>query len=185
MDTSNVAIWNSENSKKLTITCNIILIPIFFGKNLILFKMHKIKPESFWLDNFVNFVFSCSRCEKYFPRKSDLSAHMSQHKAVDTKKYTCDECGKIWSTKYHLKLHKRSHEIKGEKIFPCQHCNRKLVAFNSLFIFFLNKKVYFDFFWLNHFFIHQIFNGRIAKVTYVTDSWKAERRKKGNLWILC
>lgn len=67
----------------------------------------------------------CEICQKVFPRKADLSAHMSQHKAVDTKRFTCDKCGKIWKSKYRLDVHKRSHGEKIARTFPCNFCNRK------------------------------------------------------------
>lgn len=70
-------------------------------------------------------IFKCTICMKVFPRKVDLSAHISQHKAVDTKKFSCSECGKAWKSKYRLEIHKRSHEEKTARNFPCDYCNRK------------------------------------------------------------
>lgn len=64
-------------------------------------------------------------CLKIFARKADLSAHISQHKAVDTKRFSCSECGKAWKSKYRLDIHKRSHEEKTARNFPCDYCNRK------------------------------------------------------------
>ncbi|XP_031622031.1 zinc finger protein 888-like [Contarinia nasturtii] len=70
-------------------------------------------------------IFKCEICMKVFPRKADLSAHLSQHKAFDTKRFTCNECGKAWKSKYRLDVHKRSHEEKTARNFPCDYCNRK------------------------------------------------------------
>lgn len=71
--------------------------------------------------------FRCNICSKLFPRKSDLSAHISQHKAVETKRFSCSECGKVWKSKYRLEKHKLTHGQKMPALFPCDYCNRKWV----------------------------------------------------------
>lgn len=67
----------------------------------------------------------CLTCQKIFPRKADLSAHISQHKAVENKRFICNECGKVWKSKYRLDVHKRTHQEKKARNFPCDYCNRK------------------------------------------------------------
>lgn len=117
--------WNSENWKISMTICSTIWIQVFSG---ICFELcvYCNKCETF------STILSCNRCEiclKVFPRKADLSAHMSQHKAVDMKRFRCDECGKVWKSKYRLDVHKRSHEEKIARTFPCNYCNRKFVKY--------------------------------------------------------
>ncbi|XP_073517670.1 uncharacterized protein [Phyllobates terribilis] len=64
--------------------------------------------------------FSCSKCGKYFNKKSDLVKHQGTH--TGEKPFSCSECGKCFTQKAALNKHQRSHT--GEKPFSCSECGK-------------------------------------------------------------
>ncbi|XP_073521185.1 uncharacterized protein [Phyllobates terribilis] len=64
--------------------------------------------------------FSCSKCGKYFNKKSDLVKHQGTH--TGEKPFSCSECGKCFTRKAALNKHQRSHTR--EKPFSCSECGK-------------------------------------------------------------
>ncbi|KAM4032514.1 uncharacterized protein ACNLHF_019731 isoform 1-T1 [Anomaloglossus baeobatrachus] len=65
-------------------------------------------------------IFSCSKCEKHFNRKSGLVIHERSH--TGEKPYSCSECGKSFAKKSTLDGHQIIHT--GEKPFSCSECGK-------------------------------------------------------------
>ncbi|XP_069611311.1 zinc finger protein 813-like [Ranitomeya imitator] len=65
--------------------------------------------------------FSCSKCGKYYSRKSSLVTHQRTHTGEKT--FSCSECGKCFNRKTNLVAHLRIHT--GEKPFSCSECGKR------------------------------------------------------------
>ncbi|XP_073518830.1 uncharacterized protein [Phyllobates terribilis] len=64
--------------------------------------------------------FSCSKCGKYFNKKSDLVRHQGTH--TGEKPFSCSECGKCFTKKSNVVKHQKTHT--GEKPFSCSECEK-------------------------------------------------------------
>ncbi|XP_073522077.1 uncharacterized protein [Phyllobates terribilis] len=64
--------------------------------------------------------FSCSKCGKYFNKKSDLVKHQGTH--TGEKPFSCSECGKCFTKKSNVVKHQKTHT--GEKPFSCSECEK-------------------------------------------------------------
>ncbi|XP_073518043.1 uncharacterized protein [Phyllobates terribilis] len=64
--------------------------------------------------------FSCSKCGKYFNKKSDLVKHQGTH--TGEKPFSCSECGKCFTKKSSVVKHQKTHT--GEKPFSCSECEK-------------------------------------------------------------
>ena len=64
-------------------------------------------------------IFSCSECDKEFPKQGLLAKHMTLH--TGEKAFTCAICGDKFSQKVHLKRHLLVHS---EKEFKCDECGK-------------------------------------------------------------
>lgn len=65
-------------------------------------------------------LFTCSVCNKCFPRMSQLEEHKATHQTL--KPYRCLECGKSFTQKRRLQTHQSVHT--GEKPFSCKICGK-------------------------------------------------------------
>ncbi|XP_061725832.1 zinc finger protein 271-like isoform X2 [Cydia pomonella] len=64
--------------------------------------------------------FPCSRCDKQFTNKSNLSTHERIH---TNRTFDCDICQKKFTHRNHLDSHRRVHT--GEKPFVCKICHKQ------------------------------------------------------------
>ncbi|XP_075207230.1 uncharacterized protein LOC142312212 [Anomaloglossus baeobatrachus] len=64
--------------------------------------------------------FFCSKCGKYFKRKTNLVRHERIHSG--DKPYSCSECGKCFTHKSNLVIHQKIHT--GEMSFSCSECGK-------------------------------------------------------------
>ncbi|XP_073522082.1 uncharacterized protein [Phyllobates terribilis] len=64
--------------------------------------------------------FSCSKCGKYFNKKSDLVRHQGTH--TGEKPFSCSECGKCFTKKSNVVKHQKTRT--GEKPFSCSECEK-------------------------------------------------------------
>lgn len=64
--------------------------------------------------------FTCSVCNKSFPRVSQLEEHRAVHQI--SKPFRCLECGKMFTQKTRLKSHQSVHT--GERPFSCKICGK-------------------------------------------------------------
>ncbi|XP_029448326.1 gastrula zinc finger protein XlCGF26.1-like isoform X1 [Rhinatrema bivittatum] len=65
-------------------------------------------------------LFSCTKTEKHFNMKADLSQHEKTHKGEG--QYICTECGKGFSQNTYLKIHQTMHTRV--KPFTCTECGK-------------------------------------------------------------
>nr|XP_043885111.1 zinc finger and SCAN domain-containing protein 21-like [Solea senegalensis] len=65
-------------------------------------------------------LFTCSSCNKSFPRLSQLEEHKATHQTF--KPFRCLECGKSFTQKTRLKSHQSVHT--GERPFSCKICGK-------------------------------------------------------------
>ncbi|KAM9718466.1 uncharacterized protein ACNS7B_019640 [Menidia menidia] len=65
-------------------------------------------------------LYTCSVCNRGFPRLSQLEEHKSTHQTL--KPFRCLECGKSFTQKTRLKTHQSVHT--GEKPFSCKICGK-------------------------------------------------------------
>ncbi|XP_073538146.1 gastrula zinc finger protein XlCGF66.1-like isoform X3 [Phyllobates terribilis] len=70
--------------------------------------------------NYTEKRFSCSKCGKYFNKKSILVSHQRIH--TGEKPYSCSECGKCFNQKSILVRHERIHT--GKRPHSCSKCGK-------------------------------------------------------------
>ncbi|XP_005100958.1 zinc finger protein 814 [Aplysia californica] len=76
------------------------------------------------------FEFSCTKCDKKFPTKSQLQSHEACH--MEKSPYVCDICDRSFGRAHRLKLHKMTHETNRRRDYFCEMCGKFFYSKKSL-----------------------------------------------------
>lgn len=79
---------------------------------------------------------SCPQCNKWFPRRDRVQAHIKTHIPIEQQQtFVCDECGKKLTTSANLKYYKETHlPIDERPTFKCAKpgCEKKFTGKEAL-----------------------------------------------------